>query len=398
MDHSEKSVRHVLQEIHTHVSQCRLSEVMKKLGRKICDVNGCNLSHNYLLHPDGGKASVNMFTVLKEDAAAKEELASENEDEDDESPRARLMRGILQAGRSVQGRQTSEEGSSEDQEEAVRGTEAASEDEKELEPEKEKNPQPQEEVDLDYCSMEAIAESWRDKPKKQQAASTSPKVESKASVKPVASVPGTKGKKNPTLLLAELLRIEGEMAVVQYDTGATASLVSSNFMRKLSLFSGPKRVQVSITSGIEGEPEEATLMHELYIKWPRGSVHLGQFLEVEKIRRLPQPPSEEVLDVIFPHPDRDECMADWGLTGGEVDILLGADMIHLFPKLDYTVDRLSLYMSFLTGRYMVMGQLPDNAPEEQLEVIRRFSEEFSGRGPCRTTIPRDRSAAISLPR
>ena len=81
-----------------------------------------------------------------------------------------------------------------------------------------------------------------------------------------------------------------------------------------------------------------------------------------------------------------------------MDILLGADMIHLFPKLDYTVDRLSLYMSFLTGRYMVMGQLPDNAPEEQLEVIRRFSEEFSGRGPCRTTIPRDRSAAISLPR
>ena len=116
-------------------------------------------------------------------------------------------------------------------------------------------------------------------------------------------------------------------------------------MGKLSLFSGPKRVQVSITSGIEGEPEEATLMHELYIKWPRGSVHLGQFLEVEKIRRLPQPPSEEVLDVIFPHPDRDEYMADWGLTGGEVDILLGADMIHLFPTLDYTVDRLSLYES-----------------------------------------------------
>ena len=33
-------------------------------------------------------------------------------------------------------------------------------------------------------------------------------------------------------------------------------------------------------------------------------------------------------------------MADWGLTGGEVDILLGADMIHLFPKLDHTVGRL----------------------------------------------------------
>ena len=65
---------------HTHMSQCRLSEVMKKLGRKICDVNGCNLPHNYLLNPDRGKASVNIFTVLEEDAAVEEEPASEDED------------------------------------------------------------------------------------------------------------------------------------------------------------------------------------------------------------------------------------------------------------------------------------------------------------------------------
>ena len=87
------------------------------------------------------------------------------------------------------------------------------------------------------------------------------------------------------------------MAVVQYDTGATASLVTSSFINKLSLFSRPKRVQISITSGIDGEPEEATLSHELYIKYPRGSAHAAQFLEVEKIRRLPQPLQEEILDI-----------------------------------------------------------------------------------------------------
>ena len=141
----------------------------------------------------------------------------------------------------------------------------------------------------------------------------------------MASVSGVKGKKNPTLLLAELLQIEGNMAVMQYDTGATASLVSlsSNFVRKLNLFSRPKRVQASITSGLEGEPEEATLMHELFIRWQRGCAHSGQFLEVEKIRRLPRPLAKEVLDVIFSHPDRQEWVADWGLTGGEVDILRG---------------------------------------------------------------------------
>ena len=105
------------------------------------------------------------------------------------------------------------------------------------------------------------------------------------------------------------------MAVVQYDTVATALLVSSNFISKLNLFSRPKRVQVSITSWIDGGPEEAALMHELYIKYPKGSSHAVQFLEVEKIRRLPQPPQEEVLDEIFPHPDTQEWVADWGLTG-----------------------------------------------------------------------------------
>ena len=80
------------------------------------------------------------------------------------------------------------------------------------------------------------------------------------------------------------------MAVVQYDTGATASLVTSSFINKLNFFSRPERVQVSITSGIDGEPEEATLSHELYIKYPRGSAHAVRFLEVEKIRRLLRPP------------------------------------------------------------------------------------------------------------
>ena len=133
------------------MSQCRLLEVVKRLGRKICGVNGCTLQHSYLLHPDQGKASVNMFTVLEEDDMNEEEPTSEDEDEDDQSPRARLLRGILQAGRPVQEDQASEEDSSEDLGEAVRDVEAAPEDGEKLEPEKEKNPQPQaEETHLDY--------------------------------------------------------------------------------------------------------------------------------------------------------------------------------------------------------------------------------------------------------
>ena len=53
--------------------------------------------------------------------------------------------------------------------------------------------------------MEAIAERWRDKPKRVEAASIATEAEVEVGVRPLASVPGTKGKKNPTLLLAELL-------------------------------------------------------------------------------------------------------------------------------------------------------------------------------------------------
>ena len=81
------------------MSQCRLLEVVKRLNRKVCDINGCSLQHSFLLHPDQGKASVNMLTVLEEDNVDEEEPASEvDEEEDDQSPRARLMGGFFKRG------------------------------------------------------------------------------------------------------------------------------------------------------------------------------------------------------------------------------------------------------------------------------------------------------------
>ena len=279
-----------------------------------------------------------MFTVMEEEDKEEEDrLASEDdiEEEDDQSPRARLLRGL---GISLaEGQMQDDQPPEDDPEEPVETAadqEATPEDVVKLEPEKEKKtPSSAEQDHLEYCSMEAIAERWKSKPRGSIAASADPEANEDRSTEPPASAQETKTKtkKHPTLLLAEQLRIEGEVAVVQYDTGATTSLVSSSFLSKLSLFSQPEKVCVSISSGIDGEPVEATRSHELYIRYPRGSAHAARFLEVENIRRLPRPPQEDVLDVIFPHPEREDWAADWGLTGGEVDILLGADMIHLFP-------------------------------------------------------------------
>ena len=115
----------------------------------------------------------------------------------------------------------------------------------------------------------------KNKPKEHAATSTDPEANDDRGAKPPASAQETKTKKHPTLLLAEQLRIEGEVAIVQYDTGATASLVTSSFLSKLSLYSKPKNVRVSISSGIDGEPVEATRSHELYIRYLRGGPTRG---------------------------------------------------------------------------------------------------------------------------
>ena len=73
-------------------------------------------------------------------------------------------------------------------------------------------------------------------------------------------------------------------------------------------------------------------------------------------------------------------------------------MIHLFPKLEYTVERLGLYMSFLTQRYIVTGQLPENATEEQLEIIRKLEEEYNGEGLNLISLPRLGYAPAQPPR
>ena len=83
------------------------------------------LAAQFPAHPDQGKASVNMFTVLGEDDVDEEKPASEeDEEEDDHSPRARLLRGILQAGKPVQDDQPPED-DPEDSAEPVKELEAA---------------------------------------------------------------------------------------------------------------------------------------------------------------------------------------------------------------------------------------------------------------------------------
>ena len=67
MGDSQGLVGHLLQKIHASMKECRLLSLMQKMERKICGVNDCNGQHNYILHVEHGKATVNDFTVLDEE-------------------------------------------------------------------------------------------------------------------------------------------------------------------------------------------------------------------------------------------------------------------------------------------------------------------------------------------
>ena len=45
-----------------------------------------------------------------------------------------------------------------------------------------------------------------------------------------------------------------------------------------------------------------------------------------------------------------------------MDVMLGADYIYLFLRLDHNVEGLGLYLSYLTERYTIMGRMPSSIP------------------------------------
>ena len=121
------------------MDDCRLLTVVKGLNRKVCDINGCGGQHSFLLHPDQSRASVNMFTVADEEEGDKPASEDDTEEEDDQSPRARLLRGlgIFLAEGPMQDDQPPEDDPEEPVETAAE-QEATPEDVVKLEPEKEK--------------------------------------------------------------------------------------------------------------------------------------------------------------------------------------------------------------------------------------------------------------------
>ena len=189
------------------LKDCCLLNPFQKMEKKACGVGDCKGQHSYLLHSDQNKVSVNMYSVLEEDDQEDKPAYKDKDGQEEETLGERLMRGILAAGGS---QEEKEDTSSEEEDSVEKEAVTALEEETKLEPEKEKNTL--EEEKADYCSMEAIAERWTDKPRS-AAASVESEAGKESERKPVASVSGVRTQAR-FLLLSEMAEIEGELAVI----------------------------------------------------------------------------------------------------------------------------------------------------------------------------------------
>ena len=130
---------------------------------------------------------------------------------------------------------------------------------------------------------------------------------------------------------SEVIMIDGSRAHVQYDTGSQTSLVTSSFIKSLGLTKFGRLCEMKIRCSVSGQSVTAMKVHKLHFKVGMRVV-AAQVFEVEHIGHLPFPPDSEVLEEIFPAEARCEPSGKWACGQGEVDVLLAADSLNLFPR------------------------------------------------------------------
>ena len=113
---------------------------------------------------------------------------------------------------------------------------------------------------------------------------------------------------------------------------------------------------MTIRCSVSGQSVTAMKEHKLHFKVGMRVV-AAQVFEVEHIGHLPFPPDSEVLEKIFPAEARCEPSGKWACRQGEVDVLLAADSLNLFPRSEARRCGLDLQFSTISGNYLVMGQV-----------------------------------------
>ena len=144
---------------------------------------------------------------------------------------------------------------------------------------------------------------------------------------------------------------------MQYDTGAEVCLITTEMVARLGLSQHGEPCWMELTSVLGALPVISSRRHRLHFKTGPFSVATVIVYEVDYIGSLPAVYDVCATEQLFPQAGRVDLQANWGITSGAVDVLLGINAVHLHPREEELRSGVKLLHSCVSGNYLLTGTM-----------------------------------------
>ena len=144
---------------------------------------------------------------------------------------------------------------------------------------------------------------------------------------------------------------------MQYDMGAEVCLITTEMVARLGLSQQGEPCWMELTSALGGPPVISSRRHCLHFKTGPFSVATVVVYEVDNIGWLLTAYDGCTAEQLFPQAGRADLHANWGITSGAVDVLLGINVVHLHPREDELCSGVKLLHSCVSGNYLLTGTM-----------------------------------------
>ena len=156
---------------------------------------------------------------------------------------------------------------------------------------------------------------------------------------------------------AERMMVEGVPAGVQYNTGAEVCLITTEMVARLGLSQHGESCWMELTSALGAMLIISTRRHCLHFKTGPLSVATVIVYEVDNIGLLPAAYNVGAAEQLLLQAGRVDLQANWGITSGPVDVLLGINAVNLHPREEELRSRVKLLHSCMSGNYLLTGMM-----------------------------------------
>ena len=158
-------------------------------------------------------------------------------------------------------------------------------------------------------------------------------------------------------MAAERIMVEGVPANVQYDTSAEVCLITTEMVARLGLHQHGESYWMELTSTLGAPPIISTRRHHLHFKTGPLSTATEIVYEVDSIGSLPAAYNVCTAEQLLLQPGQGDLQVNGGIPSGQVDMLLGINVVHLHPREEKLRSGVKLLHSCVSGNYLLTGMM-----------------------------------------